>query len=81
MIDIDSIDDILNKSQRQGRISFYMTSFGETGAIVGTAAALDDKDMIFCQYREKAMLLWRGMTLTELANNCVGNVHDKNKSR
>ena len=29
------------ESQRQGRISFYMTNYGEEGTHVGSAAALD----------------------------------------
>ena len=81
MIDIETVDDILNKSQRQGRISFYMTSFGESGTIIGSAAGLSNDDMIFCQYREKAILLWRGFSLTDLANNCIGNIKDNTKSR
>ena len=29
------------ESQRQGRISFYMTNYGEEGTHIGSAAALD----------------------------------------
>ena len=36
----------------QGRISFYMTNYGEEGTHVGSAAALDDTDLVFGQYRE-----------------------------
>ena len=36
----------------QGRISFYMTNYGEEGTHVGSAAALDPNDMVFGQYRE-----------------------------
>ena len=32
---------IMYESQRQGRISFYMTNYGEEGTHVGSAAALD----------------------------------------
>lgn len=46
------MDRILYESQRQGRISFYMTNYGEEGTHVGTAAALDPRDLIFGQYRE-----------------------------
>lgn len=38
-------------SQRQGRISFYMTSYGEEGAVVGSAAAWENDDEVFAQYR------------------------------
>lgn len=40
------------ESQRQGRISFYMTNFGEEGTHVGSAAALNPNDYIYGQYRE-----------------------------
>lgn len=49
---LNTMDRILYESQRQGRISFYMTSFGEEGTHFGSAAALDPQDMIFGQYRE-----------------------------
>lgn len=81
MIEMEVIDDILNKSQRQGRISFYMTSLGETGAILGSAAALSPEDMLMTQYREMSALYWRGYTLKEITDNCVSNGKDQNKSR
>ncbi|GIY85768.1 2-oxoisovalerate dehydrogenase subunit alpha, mitochondrial [Caerostris extrusa] len=49
---LNTMDRILYESQRQGRISFYMTSFGEEGTHFGSAAALDPQDMIYGQYRE-----------------------------
>ena len=49
---LNTMDRILYESQRQGRISFYMTNFGEEGTHIGSAAALDPKDLIFGQYRE-----------------------------
>lgn len=36
----------------QGRISFYMTNYGEEGTHIGSAAALDARDIVFGQYRE-----------------------------
>lgn len=41
-----------NSSLLQGRISFYMTNYGEEGTHIGSAAALDPNDMVFGQYRE-----------------------------
>ncbi|PRD33639.1 UNVERIFIED_CONTAM: Bckdha [Trichonephila clavipes] len=52
---LNTMDRILYESQRQGRISFYMTSFGEEGTHFGSAAALDPQDMIYGQYREAAV--------------------------
>jgi 2-oxoisovalerate dehydrogenase E1 component alpha subunit len=52
MIMLQQFDSLMYESQRQGRISFYMTNHGESAAQIGSAAALDDKDLIFAQYRE-----------------------------
>lgn len=62
------MDTTFHQSQRQGRISFYLTSEGEEAAIVASAAALDPNDQIFSQYREGAALLWRGYSIQEMAN-------------
>lgn len=52
MTTINEMDKILYECQRQGRISFYLTAFGEEGTVIGTAAGLRDDDLIFPQYRE-----------------------------
>ena len=49
---LNTMDRVLYDSQRQGRISFYMTNYGEEGTHIGSAAALDPKDLVFGQYRE-----------------------------
>lgn len=54
------MDNFLYEAQRQGRITFYMTSFGEEATHIGSAAVLDPEDEIFGQYREAGVLLWRG---------------------
>jgi 2-oxoisovalerate dehydrogenase E1 component alpha subunit len=41
----------MSNLQRHGRISFYMTSYGEEGAVVGSAAALGEHDEVYAQYR------------------------------
>ena len=56
-------DQIFNMAQRQNRISFYMTSTGEEASSVGTAAALQPQDLIYPQYREVGVFLWRGFTV------------------
>ena len=40
-------DSLFNMAQRQNRISFYMTSIGEEAESIGTAAALNDIDLIY----------------------------------
>ena len=52
---LNTMDRILYESQRQGRISFYMTNYGEEGTHIGSAAALNPKDLVFGQYREAGM--------------------------
>jgi TPP-dependent pyruvate/acetoin dehydrogenase alpha subunit len=38
------LDTLLYSVQRQGKISFYMTTHGEEAAVVGSAAAFDATD-------------------------------------
>ena len=49
---LNSMDKILYESQRQGRISFYMTNYGEEATHIGSAAALKKEDLVYGQYRE-----------------------------
>lgn len=81
MVRLEIIDDILLKSQRQGKISFYMTSFGETAAVLGTTAALKFEDMIYTQYREQGSFLWRGFTIDQMIAQCAGNKNDPASGR
>ena len=52
---LNSMDRVLYESQRQGRISFYMTNYGEEGTHFGSAAAINDDDLVFGQYREAGL--------------------------
>ncbi|OLP95698.1 Pyruvate kinase [Symbiodinium microadriaticum] len=74
-------DDVLMTMQRQGRISFYCTNYGEEATSVGTAAALKPQDMIWPQYRELGAFLWRGLTAQEIADQNIGNEGDRSKGR
>ncbi|KAJ1941850.1 hypothetical protein EC988_006653, partial [Linderina pennispora] len=80
MLTLNAMDSVLYEAQRQGRISFYMTSFGEE-ALIGSAAALDPKDHVFGQYREAGVLLQRGFTLEQFMNQCYSNELDPGKGR
>lgn len=73
---LNTMDKVLYDSQRQGRISFYMTNFGEEGTHIGSAAALNPKDLVFGQYREAGVLMWRGFTLDQFMDQCYGNIGD-----
>ncbi|NXD60235.1 ODBA dehydrogenase, partial [Corvus moneduloides] len=78
---LNTMDRILYESQRQGRISFYMTNYGEEGTHVGSAAALEASDLVFGQYREAGVLLYRGYPLELFMAQCYGNASDPGKGR
>jgi 2-oxoisovalerate dehydrogenase E1 component alpha subunit len=63
MLTINEADQVFNAAQRQSRISFYMTQLGEEATGIGSAAALNDTDLIFPQYREAGAFLWRGFSI------------------
>ncbi|XP_024977101.1 2-oxoisovalerate dehydrogenase subunit alpha 1, mitochondrial-like [Cynara cardunculus var. scolymus] len=81
MITLQTMDKFFYEAQRQGRLSFYMTSFGEEAINLASAAALTSHDLILSQYREPGILLWRGFTLQEFANQCFGNDAGHGKGR
>eukprot|EP01060_Flectonema_neradi_P007567 TRINITY_DN15305_c1_g1_i3.p1 TRINITY_DN15305_c1_g1~~TRINITY_DN15305_c1_g1_i3.p1 ORF type:complete len:424 (+),score=87.19 TRINITY_DN15305_c1_g1_i3:35-1306(+) len=75
------IDGILYEAQRQGRISFYMTHFGEEATQVGSAMALKPEDMVYAQYREAGVLLYRGYPINSMVAQCIGTKEDTGKGR
>ena len=81
MVSVQAMDDIFYNAQRQGRISFYMQNSGEEGAHVGSAAALSSEDVILAQYRELGVLLWRGFSLQQAADQCFSNEKDLGKGK
>jgi 2-oxoisovalerate dehydrogenase E1 component alpha subunit len=81
MTTLNTMDKILYDSQRQGRISFYMTNFGEEANHIGSAAALEPEDLIYGQYREAGVLMWRGFPLEQFMNQCYGNSKDWGKGK
>jgi 2-oxoisovalerate dehydrogenase E1 component alpha subunit len=81
MLTLNTMDTILYDAQRQGRISFYMTNYGEEATHMGSAAALTLDDVIYGQYREAGVLLYRGFTLQQFMDQCYSNAHDLGKGR
>lgn len=81
MVRLRIMDDIFMNAQRQGRISFYMTCRGEEAIHMGAASALELGDPVLAQYREQGLLMWRGFTLEQFANQCYGNDLDLGKGR
>jgi 2-oxoisovalerate dehydrogenase E1 component alpha subunit len=47
MVTMNEADTVFNQAQRQSRISFYMTQWGEEAAGIGSSAALKPQDLIF----------------------------------
>lgn len=78
---IQAVDDIFYNAQRQGRVSFYMQNAGEEALQIGSASALQPQDVILGQYREFGVLLWRGFTVQECADQCFSNEKDLGKGR
>jgi Pyruvate/2-oxoglutarate dehydrogenase complex, dehydrogenase (E1) component, eukaryotic type, alpha subunit len=81
MVRLEEMDTFLLMAQRQGRISFYMPSFGEAACVIGSAAAFKDTDFIYAQYREQGALLWRGYNVQDFVDQCCGNINDHTKGR
>ncbi len=67
--------------QRQGRITFFVTSTGQEASHVGGAAALDDADWIFPAYREPSALFMRGIPIRALIDQVIGNAADLTRGR
>ena len=49
MVSLQMMDTIFYEAQRQGRISFYLTSTGEEAINIASAAALSADDIILPQ--------------------------------
>ena len=81
MMTVSVMDIIMNDAQRQGRISFYMTSAGEEAVCVGSASALAEDDVVFCQYREQGVFQQRGFALDEFMSQLFSNRRDSGKGR
>ncbi|XP_071689943.1 2-oxoisovalerate dehydrogenase subunit alpha 2, mitochondrial-like isoform X2 [Rutidosis leptorrhynchoides] len=81
MLTLEVMDTIFYEAQRQGRISFYATTTGEEAINIASAAALNNNDFVFPQYREPGVLLWRGFSLQEFAHQLFGNKYDYGKGR
>ncbi|KAJ7367159.1 branched-chain alpha-keto acid dehydrogenase E1-alpha subunit [Mycena albidolilacea] len=74
---LPTLDTVLYNVQRQGKISFHMTSHGEEATIIGSAAALElDDEVLGSQYREMGVLLWRGFGVDSVMAQCFGNQDD-----
>lgn len=81
MLKISIMDIIMFDAQRQGRLSFYMTSQGEEGTCVGSASALELEDVIYLQYREAGVFAQRGYTFEDFMSQLFANAKDPGRGR
>jgi len=81
MIRLRTMDEILEAAQRQGRLTFYLQCRGEEGIHIGSASALTLKDPVLAQYREQGIIMWRGFTLEQFTDQCIGNERDLGRGR
>ncbi|KAF5796278.1 putative 3-methyl-2-oxobutanoate dehydrogenase (2-methylpropanoyl-transferring) [Helianthus annuus] len=51
MVTLNTMDKFFYEAQRQGRLSFYLTSFGEEAINLASAAALSFDDIVLAQFR------------------------------
>ncbi len=74
-------DDRMVRTQRQGKISFYMKSTGEEAVAVAAGLALRPNDMLFPSYRQQGLQFVRGARLVDLMCQLLSNTHDMCKGR
>jgi 2-oxoisovalerate dehydrogenase E1 component subunit alpha len=74
-------DDRMYRTQRQGKISFYMKSTGEEATSVAYAFALEHDDMCFPSYRQEGLLIARGYPIFDMMCQCYSNARDPVKGR
>lgn len=70
------VDERMITIQRQGIISFAMSSLGEEACAVASAAALEPSDWMYPQYREAGVMFWRGFTIQQYIHHMFGNSQD-----
>lgn len=75
------VDDRMITLQRQGIISFAMSSLGEEACAVASAAALQPQDWMYPQYREAGIMFWRGCTIPQYIHHMFCNALDPGLGR
>lgn len=67
--------------QRQGRIGFYLSSYGEEACSVGSALGVSNNDWFFPAYREQGAMLLKGVSLNFMISHLRGSAEDEHKGR
>ena len=70
------VDERMITIQRQGIISFAMSAYGEEACAVASAAALEQLDWMYPQYREAGIMFWRGFTIQQYVHQMFGDIYD-----
>ncbi len=81
MVLLRLIDERMLTLQRQGRVGFYGSCYGQEAATLGSAAVLDAGDWIFPALREGGAMLLRGYPLVSYLCQIFGNSGDPTKGR
>jgi 2-oxoisovalerate dehydrogenase E1 component alpha subunit len=74
-------DERMQRTQRAGKISFYIRSLGEEAVSVAQCMALRPGDMLFPSYRNQGLHIARGTPLVDLMNQLLSNTQDMCKGR
>lgn len=75
------VDERMITLQRQGAITFAMSSLGEEACAVASAAALSPGDWMYPQYREAGIMFWRGFSVQRYIHHMYGNREDLSYGR
>jgi pyruvate dehydrogenase E1 component alpha subunit/2-oxoisovalerate dehydrogenase E1 component alpha subunit len=75
------IDERLAALQRQGKLGFHGSAFGQEAVPVGAAFALAPEDWVFPALREGAIMLVRGFPLVDYFAQMFGSARDVQKGR
>jgi pyruvate dehydrogenase E1 component alpha subunit/2-oxoisovalerate dehydrogenase E1 component alpha subunit len=81
MVMLRRMDERMLSLQRQGRIGFYGSAYGQEAATLASAAALQPGDWIFPGLREASAMLLRGYGLVPYLAQLFGNAGDPSKGR
>jgi pyruvate dehydrogenase E1 component alpha subunit/2-oxoisovalerate dehydrogenase E1 component alpha subunit len=81
MVLLRRLDERMLSLQRQGRIGFYGSAYGQEAATLASAAALAPSDWIFPGLREASAMLLRGYPLVPYLAQLLGNEGDPTKGR
>lgn len=81
MVQTRHVDERMMTLQRQGIITFAMSSLGEEACAVASAAALTLEDWMYPQYREAGIMFWRGFSIQDYVHHMFGDRADLSLGR